>query len=111
MICDRSKLDRRGCVGAPDLIIEILSPATAAKDFKDKFALYEESGVREYWIVIPFEAILQVFKCDAQGKYQLDRIYIRDDTVKVGIFENFSIGLRDIFAEQSEPSWTLHKWT
>ncbi len=110
-VCDRLKLDRRGCAGAPDLIIEILSPSTAAKDVKDKFALYEETGVREYWIVIPSIAVLQIFKLDAQGKYQLDRIYTRGDKVKVGIFEDFNIDLHDIFAEQSEPSWTLHKWT
>ena len=77
-ICDHLKLDRRGCVGAPDLIIEILSPSTAAKDVKNKFALYEESEVREYWIVIPLEAILEVFKLDEQGKYQLDNnVYSR----------------------------------
>ena len=100
VVCDRSKLDRRGCLGAPDLIIEILSPATAAKDVKEKFALYEESGVREYWIVHPAEALLEVFKLSAQGKYRLEKIYTRADTVKIGIFDDFSIALRDIFEEE-----------
>jgi Uma2 family endonuclease len=102
VVCDRSKLDRRGCVGAPDLIVEVLSPSTAAKDVKDKFALYEESGVREYWIAIPSEAILEVFKLDKRGKYRLDRIYTREDTVPVGIFEDFSIDLTEVFEEESD---------
>jgi len=102
VVCDPSKLDRRGCVGAPDLIIEILSPSTAAKDVKDKFHLYEEAGVREYWIVIPGEALLEVFILDKQGKYQLGSIYSRDDTVNVGIFDDFSIDLREIFEEELE---------
>jgi len=101
VVCDLSKLDRRGCIGAPDLIIEILSPSTAAKDVKNKFALYEESGVREYWIVIPSEAILEIFKLDEQGKYQLDNMYTRDDTVKVSIFDDFSIDLSDVFEEEN----------
>ena len=100
VVCDRSKLDRRGCLGAPDLIIEILSPATAAKDVKDKFVLYEEAGVREYWIVHPEEAILEVFRLDERGKYQLEKIYTREDTVTVGIFDDLTIALRDIFEEE-----------
>ncbi len=100
VVCDKNKLDRKGCLGAPDLIIEILSPSTAAKDVKDKFALYEESGVREYWIVHPEEAILEVFRLTKGGKYQLERIYTREDAVNVGIFEDFSIDLRDIFEEE-----------
>ena len=50
VICDISKIDRRGCVGAPDLIVEILSKGTVERDVKDKFEIYEESGVLEYWI-------------------------------------------------------------
>ncbi len=100
IVCDRSKLDRRGCLGAPDLIVEILSPSTAAKDVKEKFQLYEESGVREYWIVHPEEALLEVFKLDKQNQYHLDKIYTRNDTVSVGIFDDFSIDLNEIFEEE-----------
>jgi len=102
VVCDLSKLDRRGCVGAPDLIIEILSPSTAAKDVKDKFHLYEEAGVWEYWIVHPEEALLEVFTLNEQGKYDLDKIYTRDDRVNVGIFDDLSIALNDIFEEEPE---------
>jgi len=105
VVCDRAKLDRRGCLGAPDLIIEILSPATAAKDVKEKFALYEESGVREYWIVHPEEAILEVFTLDEKGTYQLKSMHTRDDTVAVGIFDDFAIELSEVFEEESSEMW------
>lgn len=100
VVCDRTKLDRRGCLGAPDLIIEILSPSTAAKDVKDKFQLYEESGVREYWVVHPEEALIDVFTLDEQRKYQLERIYTRQDVMAVGIFEDFNLDLAEIFEEE-----------
>ncbi len=100
VVCDQSKLDRRGCLGAPDLVVEILSPSTAAKDVKEKFQLYEETGVQEYWIVHPEEAILEVFKLDEQNKYYLEKIYTRDDTVSVGIFDDLDIDLNDVFEEE-----------
>lgn len=51
MICDNDKLDTRGCNGAPDLVVEILSPGNTKREMKEKFEVYEESGVREYWLV------------------------------------------------------------
>lgn len=51
IICDKSKLDKRGCIGAPDLVVEILSPGNTKKEMREKFEVYQESGVREYWLV------------------------------------------------------------
>lgn len=51
VICDSNKLDKRGCIGAPDLIVEIVSPSNSSKELKNKYELYEENGVKEYWIV------------------------------------------------------------
>ncbi len=71
VICDRAKLDDRGCLGAPDWVIEILSPGTAARDMHDKFDLYEEAGVGEYWIVAPLDRNISVFALDAEtGRYR-----------------------------------------
>ena len=55
VICDEKKIDERGCVGAPDLIIEIVSPGNSKREMKTKYELYEENGVREYWIANPLE--------------------------------------------------------
>ena len=98
VVCDISKIDRRGCVGAPDLIIEILSKGTATKDVKDKFEVYEESGVKEYWIVSILERFVNVFRLNEEGKYVPDtRPYVATDVIRVGIFDNFSIAVDDIF--------------
>ncbi len=98
IVCDLSKIDRRGCVGAPDLVVEILSKGTASKDVKDKFDVYEESGVKEYWIVSITERFVNVFRLNGQGKYVPDtRPYVASDNIRVGIFEDFSIAVDDIF--------------
>ena len=61
VICDLDKLDDVGCLGAPDLIIEILSDSTAKKDYNEKFNLYEENGVKEYWIANPASHTIEIF--------------------------------------------------
>ena len=69
VICDESKIDDTGCCGAPDLVIEILSPGNSKKEIKLKYELYEEAGVKEYWIINPVEANLVVFILNEKGKY------------------------------------------
>ena len=61
VVCDLSKLDDQGCNGAPDWILEILSPATSKKDLTEKFDIYQNAGVQEYWVVYPFEKIISAF--------------------------------------------------
>ena len=61
IICDKEKLDERGCIGAPDLVIEILSPGNSKKEMGVKFDLYEENGVKEYWIVEPTEKTIFIY--------------------------------------------------
>jgi len=68
VICDRSKLDEKGCVGSPDMIVEIVSPSNTKHDTEDKFRLYEKHGVREYWIVFPYEKTINVFLLGDAGK-------------------------------------------
>lgn len=101
VICDLNKLDEKGCKGAPDWIIEILSKSTAAKDLKEKFALYEHSGVKEYWIVHPKEQTVLAYRMDEDGKYQLIRLkpFTQKEKIPVGIFSDFSVDLADVFAD------------
>ncbi len=96
VICDRSKIDGKGCNGTPDLMIEILSPSTKKKDVQDKFQLYEESGVKEYWIVYPLEKLVDVFLLE-NSKYRLVKKYVQDDIVPVNILEGLNISLEDVF--------------
>lgn len=64
VICDPSKLDDCGCVEAPDLIVEVLSSSTMKKDYNEKFNLYQENGVKEYWLVNPEGKSLQIFSLE-----------------------------------------------
>ena len=98
VVCDSSKLDEAGCVGAPDLVIEILSPATTKKDKTDKYDLYQESGVLEYWIVYPGEEFIEVFVL--KGKlYQRKGIYLKGEQMTTDILKGFSLNLDDVFEE------------
>jgi len=68
VICDETKLDSRGCCGAPDLVVEILSPGNSKKEIRLKQELYEEAGVKEYWIVYPEEQSIAVLLLNANHK-------------------------------------------
>jgi Uma2 family endonuclease len=99
IICDKTKLDERGCLGAPDLIVEIVSLSTVKRDIDEKFKLYEEHGVIEYWIVQPNDTTLTVFVLE-NGKYQHKGLYTKGSKVDVHIFKgNLQIDLDDVFRE------------
>jgi Uma2 family endonuclease len=97
VICDRSKLKGTGCFGAPDLVVEIVSPASGKIDRILKFNQYERAGVKEYWILDPDERVLTVFKLGENGKYGRPEVYSDDDKLRVGIFENLEIDLQRAF--------------
>lgn len=69
VICDPARLDDRGCRGAPDFIAEVISPATAARDYIQKRILYERSGVREYWLIHPTDRILIIYRLESDGRF------------------------------------------
>jgi len=96
IICDIEKLDERGCIGAPDWVIEILSPGNTRKEMKEKFSLYEENGVREYWIIYPEYFQIQVFDL-INDKFVNRGTYVKEDLISVGIFEEFSIDTDAMF--------------
>ena len=99
VICDPTKIREQGCFGAPDWIIEILSPHTTKKDLQDKFDLYEESGVGEYWIVEPKNETVEVFVLE-DNKYHRVRAYVKDDIVPSNTILGLKIDLTEVFEDQ-----------
>lgn len=99
VICDKSKIDNRGCKGAPDFIIEILSPSSLRNDRLVKLRLYQKAGVREYWIADPEHKSIQVFLMDKHGTLQPHEDYSRTDIAKVNVLEGCFIELEKVFSE------------
>jgi len=95
VICDRAKIDDKGCNGAPDMIIEILSPSTAKHDRLLKFNKYQRAGVREYWIVDPADKTVQVHILE-NGRY-FTTSFGEAGAVPVHVLEDCEIVLPDVF--------------
>ena len=96
VVCDRSKLDEAGCVGAPDLIVEVLSPGNNKKELRNKYEVYEESGVREYWIIHPSEETMIIYSL-VEGKYKPSRLFSSGDVVKSECIPGFELDLEEFF--------------
>lgn len=88
VICDKSKLNDKGCVGAPDFIIEIVSPGNPENDYITKLSLYKAAGVREYWIVDPRNNTIKVYFFEG-GIFAQNFTF--SDSVKVNIYNDFFI--------------------
>ncbi len=102
VICHLEKIDRRGCLGAPDWIVEVISKETAHVDVHEKFQLYEEAGVKEYWLVTPDVKQVIVFDLNEVNKYQLRKMYAAPDVIPVHIFPDLVIDLNEVFDWQEE---------
>jgi len=98
VVCDKGKLDTRGCNGSPDFIIEILSPSSSKIDLQDKFALYQETGVVEYWVVFPMDKLIQQFVL-VNEKYELHAVYNDKDMATSFLFPELKVNLEDVFEE------------
>lgn len=96
IVCDKKKLDEKGCKGSPDMIVEVLSPSSVKLDRWKKYQLYEKAGVNEYWLVDPVNNSVEVhLLIDDQYKYQ--GVFTKDDTVSVNLFPGFKLDLNQIF--------------
>ena len=95
VVCDPEKLDDKGCIGAPDLVIEILSPGNKNIELKDKFEIYQEAGIKEYWIVEPEEYIL-VYTL-TKGKYTGSKPFISGEQVSSSVLPGLSMSVSEIF--------------
>lgn len=97
VICDEFKIDNKACLGAPDLIVEVLSQGNSTKEIRLKYELYEEAGVKEYWVVYPAEQNIAVFILNEKGSYGGARIYASNDSIKSTAVKGLTIKLNDIF--------------
>lgn len=93
VICDRKKLDDYGCNGAPDWIIEIISPSTQRMDYGMKLFKYRTAGVREYWIVNPIKKTVQVYFFEDE---EYSEQFSFDEDISVHIYDNFKINLSEL---------------
>ena len=97
VICDTGKLDDRGCLGAPDLIVEVISPGNSQHELFKKYKVYEEFGVREYWIVDFKTKTLLVYLLDQEGKFVLSQSLNADQEVHSPTLIGLNLHLKNIF--------------
>ena len=99
VVCDQSKLDKRGCIGAPDIVVEILSPGNNKKELINKYEVYEEVGVKEYWIVSPSDKSFFRYILDNQGKFQPTKLLTEGEEVTTPILPGFTLILEEVFKD------------
>ena len=101
VICDLSKIDERGCIGAPDMVVEVLSPSSRQYDYIHKREKYESAGVKEYWVVAPLSKTVDVFILQSNRKYDKATTYEkgRFDSIPVQTLPGLELYLEEIFAE------------
>lgn len=97
VICNPEKIDSKGCIGAPDLIVEVLSPGNTDKEMKEKFEIYEENGVKEYWLVEPDHHIVLVYKLNEDGKFIGLKPFTESEILTSEVVEGFEVLVKDIF--------------
>ena len=97
VVCDNSKLDEDGCLGAPDMVVEILSLSSQRYDLNEKFNLYEAAGVKEYWVVSPKEKGINVFILQENGKYDAGTVYEGNVQVPVQTLKGLNLNTEVLF--------------
>lgn len=96
VVCDPQKIDEHGCKGAPDFIIEILSPSTMKNDLFEKMDLYRRAQTQEYWIVSPTDQFVQVYVLE-NGKYTVSGLYGANDTISATVLKGCAVDLSSVF--------------
>ena len=99
VVCDKSKLDDRGCIGAPDIIVEILSPGNSKMELLHKYKVYEEFGVKEYWVVSQSDQSILIYSLNNLGKFQPSKIFTLTEKINSTVLEGFELALDDIFGD------------
>ncbi len=102
VVCDPAKLDRKGCCGAPDWVVEIVSEASASHDLIRKLNIYERHGVAEYWIVQPVYRIVMVYTLNAQGLYSAPKNHDASKRIGSNVLPEIEIDLGLVFGEPAK---------
>jgi Uma2 family endonuclease len=97
VICDPKKIDTKGCIGAPDIVIEILSPGNNKMELLHKYGVYEEFGVKEYWVVSPGDKTLLKYTLDKEGRYQPSKLFTLSEKVYSEVLTGFELDLDAVF--------------
>ena len=98
VVCDPSILDQRGCIGSPDLIVEILSPGNSKLELKQKFDLYESREVKEYWIIQPEHQTMTIYTW-VNGTYLPSRLFTTGDVIESKVVKGFKLDLEEFFSD------------
>jgi Uma2 family endonuclease len=97
VVCDLNKLDDRGCIGAPDLVVEILSPGNNKKELLYKYQVYQEFGVKEYWVVSQGDQSILIYTLDSEGKFRPSKIFTQGEEIISTVLPGFVLKLDDVF--------------
>ncbi len=97
VVCDPKKIEERGIVGAPDLVVEIISPSTSSKDNIIKRRIYEQAGVNEFWLVHPVDRLIRVYKLGKDGLFGREDVYDDQAQIEIAQFAGLSIDCRRLF--------------
>jgi Uma2 family endonuclease len=102
VICDPKKITEQGCMGAPDLVVEVVSKSSITRDLHEKYSVYEQAGIREYWVVHPQDKSLIIFVLNEQGHYQPSKPLTRGDKATSTVLPGLIIDLDDLFEDLFE---------
>lgn len=97
VFCDPKRLDEKGGIGAPDLVIEIIIPGNSHREMREKYEVYEEAGVKEYWLVNPWERIVLVYVLNEKGIFIGLQPLTDEQTLETGLFPGLKIPLGELF--------------
>ena len=99
VICDKNKIDYKGCIGAPDLVVEILSPGNTTVELLHKYQVYQEFGVKEYWVVSQSDQSILIYTLNEYGKFQPSKIFTLSEKITSTVLPGFELVLDDVFED------------
>lgn len=102
IVCDQKKIEKRRIMGAPEVVMEVLSPGSKAHDRFIKFNLYQKEGIQEYWMIDPEERAIFPYRLNEKGIYTLAKVYSLEESVKIEQLENCEIILKEFLEENKE---------